>query len=202
MNAKYAQYDEESIFENIFSDKIGFLCDIGAADGIRYSNSRYLIEKGWSAFLIEPNPNSYEKLSNLYLENKKIKTECVCCYFEDKGIIDFYCDTYDGFGQISTMSYDFKSICEKMYEPKYVTHKVRCEKTSNVFARNLVPQKIDFLSIDCEGVDFEVLLGIDFSLYDISVLCIENRDHRIHDFMKSKKYSKIQVTEGNVFYAK
>lgn len=202
MKVKYAQYNEESIFENLFSNKIGFLCDIGAADGIRYSNSRYLIEKGWKAFLIEPNPNSYQRLRSLYEGNDRVTTIDVCCYCEDIGVINFYCDTYDGFGHISTMSEDFKSICENMYEPQYVTHKVKCEKTSNVFSRNLIPRKIDFLSIDCEGVDFEVLLGIDFSFYDIDVLCIENRDQRIHEFMDSKNYKKIQSTEGNVFYGK
>jgi hypothetical protein len=89
-----------------------------------------------------------------------------------------------------------------MYEPKYVTNKIECKKTSNVFMQNSVPYVIDFLSIDCEGVDFEVLLGIDFSLNDIGLVCIENRDPKIHDFMTQTGYKKVFITEGNVFYAK
>lgn len=197
-----AQYGEEAFIFDFFGDKIGFLCDIGAADGVRYSNSRSLLERGWSGLLVEPNKSSFLKLTELYRDNKSVILANVCCYKEDKGEIDFFCDTYDGFGQISTMSEEFKTRCETMYEPKYVTNKIECKKTSNVFMQNSVPYVIDFLSIDCEGVDFEVLLGIDFSLNDIGLVCIENRDPKIHDFMTQTGYKKVFITEGNVFYAK
>lgn len=202
MNKKYAQYGEDYILESLFANKTGFLCDIGAADGIRYSNSRYLIERGWSGLLIEPNPTNYKKLCDLYIDNSRIKIDNVCCYDKDAGNVDFYCDTYDGFGQISTMSYDFKNVCESIYKPNYVEHKISCLKTSSVFDRNSVPHKIDFLSVDCEGVDYEVLSGIDFSKHEIGLVCIENRDQRIHDFMTVNKYKKLCLTEGNVFYEK
>jgi len=100
------------------------------------------------------------------------------------------------------MSEEFKTRCETMYEPKYVINKIECKKTSNVFIQSGAPYVIDFLSIDCEGVDFEVLLGIDFSLNDIGLVCIENRDPRIHDFMMEAKYKKVFITDGNVFYGK
>ena len=199
---KYAQYGEEDFLISFFDKRIGFLCDIGAADGVRYSNSKYLIERGWSALLVEPNKSNFAKIAHLYSNNANVKVDNSCCFYEDRGIIDFYCDTYDGFGQISTMSDEFRDVCEKMYQPKYVIEKVSCLKTSSVLTRNSVPKNIDFVSIDCEGVDFEVLRGIDFSLHNIYLFCIENRDQKIHDFMNEKGYKKVHQTEGNVFYAK
>lgn len=198
----YSQYGEEIFLSNFFSNKIGFVCDIGAADGIRYSNSRKLIELGWSALLVEPNSTNFNKIQNLYENSDRVKTSKVCCYSHDCGLIDFYCDTYDGHGQISTMSTDFRDVCEKMYKPVYVLEKVNCRKTTNVFLENSVPSYIDFVSIDCEGVDYEVLCGIDFSLFDINLFCIENRDTRIHALLQENKYKQVFLTDGNVFYAK
>ena len=72
MNTRYAQYGEEDFLDVFFKDRIGYLCDIGAADGMRYSNSRSLLEKGWSGLLIEPNKSNFAKLVELYKENKSV----------------------------------------------------------------------------------------------------------------------------------
>jgi len=43
------------------------LCDIGAADGITFSNTKFFMEQsGWGGIFVEPNPPSYEKLRQLY----------------------------------------------------------------------------------------------------------------------------------------
>lgn len=75
---KYSQYDEEHILDFFFKKKKdGFVVDIGAADGVSNSNSRKLILDGWSGLLVEPNPNNYNKLVNLYNENDKDRKSVV-----------------------------------------------------------------------------------------------------------------------------
>ena len=69
---RYSQYNEEGFIDSFFKNKNnGFLVDIGAADGITNSNSRFLIEKGWGGILIEPNTKNFNKLQDLYKNNKK-----------------------------------------------------------------------------------------------------------------------------------
>jgi FkbM family methyltransferase len=196
-----SQYGEDNFILEFFGDKLGFLCDIGAADGLRYSNSRTLLSMGWEGLLIEPNKNSFAKLVELYSGNKSIHLLNACCYKEDKGEIDFFCDTYDGFGQISTMSDEFRQRCEEMYSPKYVAQKIRCMRTTDALLLFGIT-KIDFLSIDCEGVDLEVLQGIDMSKFDIKLICIEHRDPNIFSVMSDCGYARVHHTEGNDFYAK
>ena len=66
---RYSQFGEDSIIEKIFA-RIGaankWCCECGAADGIFFSNSRKLIEEGWSAVLIEADEQQYTKLRELY----------------------------------------------------------------------------------------------------------------------------------------
>ena len=59
----YSQGYEEIYLLNYFkNNNTGFLVDIGAADGINNSNSKKLIELGWSGLLVEPNKKNYNKL--------------------------------------------------------------------------------------------------------------------------------------------
>lgn len=71
----YSQFGEDGIIEAIFN-KIGtankWVMECGAADGIFFSNSRKLIEEGWSALLIEADEKQFEKLAQRYLENPRI----------------------------------------------------------------------------------------------------------------------------------
>lgn len=62
---RYSQYGEDGALEAVFG-KIGttnrWCIECGAGDGIRYSNTRKLIEEGWNAVLIEKDPAAYERL--------------------------------------------------------------------------------------------------------------------------------------------
>ena len=52
----YSQgYEQDFLIEYFNNKKNGLLVDIGAADGINNSNTRYLIENGWEGLLVEPN---------------------------------------------------------------------------------------------------------------------------------------------------
>lgn len=77
---KYSQFGEDGILEAIFA-RIGtanrWCCECGAADGIFFSNSRKLIEEGWSALLIEADDDLFEKLFNLYLREERVQTSCL-----------------------------------------------------------------------------------------------------------------------------
>ena len=70
----YSQYGEEKIIDNFFKGKRRGLCiDVGAADGIRFSNSRRLIESmDWAALLIEPHPTYFRQLVHLYKNNENV----------------------------------------------------------------------------------------------------------------------------------
>lgn len=80
MSRDYSQFGEQAqIFaalKEIEDRKIPFsrrVLDIGAHDGVTYSNSRALIESGWGATLVEPSPTPFLKLMDLYRGNDAVK---------------------------------------------------------------------------------------------------------------------------------
>lgn len=66
----YSQNNEQQIIDEYFNKAgiIGNVLDIGANDGITFSNSYHLIKnKGWYATLVEPSPRAFAKLHDLHL---------------------------------------------------------------------------------------------------------------------------------------
>jgi len=193
---KYCQYDEEVFLFNYFGNKKGFLVDIGAADGMRNSNSRKLIENGWKGLLVEPGEVNFKKITDLYKLDNNIILENCGCSFESKEVI-FYHDYNDDAHQISTFSLEQKNICLEIYYCTFLEKNVNLIKTSELFKKHCIT-KIDFMSIDTESYDENVLKGINFDEVEIELICIE-RDSNI---LTKSGYKKIHTNNGNIFYQK
>ena len=196
----YSQYFEQDYLISYFNDKKrGVLVDIGAADGINNSNTRYLIENGWEGILIEPNKKNYNKLLELYFDNKKIIVEnCGCSNKNVKGA-KFFIDKNDEFEQISTFSEEQYLSCKEYYQCDFVEDEVDIIKTSELFIKHDL-KYIDFISIDAEGYDSLIIDGIDFNNVVIDLFCIENINNDCINYLKKNGYTLIHETTGNKFY--
>lgn len=74
----YSQNGEDGILEAIF-ERIGtanqWCCECGAADGVFFSNTKRLIDAGWSAVLIEADAEQFKKLADLYADKQFVMGE-------------------------------------------------------------------------------------------------------------------------------
>lgn len=198
---KYAQYNEEEFLINYFKGvNNGTLVDIGAADGINNSNSRYLIELGWSGLLVEPNKKNFQKLIDLYSENKNIILENMGCSEKSIESAEFYIDQNDQYQQLSTFSSNQVLKCKKMYNCGFINDKIDLIKTSDLLLKHSL-NRIDFMSIDTESYDTNVIKGIDFFMCDIDLICVEDNDMELNLILKNNGYNIIHKT-SNIFYSK
>jgi FkbM family methyltransferase len=69
---KFSQNDEQDYICNYFNENEGFFLEIGAFDPKVFSNTRSLVERGWSGTYVEPSPICAEKFRIEYKENYKI----------------------------------------------------------------------------------------------------------------------------------
>ncbi len=202
----YSQYNEEELITNFFNSKEnGYVVDIGAVDGIVNSNSRYLISNlKWSGLLVEPNPTSFNLLQSLYSDNNNIKLENLAIFDKEIDSIEFhiYGDNLQD-SQGSTLSDIFKERATIQTGDKYrKTIFVKTKTLKNVFSDNNVPNKFDFLSVDCEGVDYHVLSSNDWNMFRPTLVCIEPslNVQQIDSLLKSNDYVFHGSTNGNIFY--
>lgn len=193
---KYSQYNEEILLNNFFGDYVGYLVEIGAADGIANSNSRMLIEKGWKGILVEPNIYNFKKLEYLYVYGDSIILENVGCSNETKES-KFYIDHNDEYHQISSFDLGWVENCKKTYGCSYEEVNMNLIKTSDLFQKHKI-KKVDFLSIDTEGLDEKVIQGINFDEIEITLICLEKKSEILVD----RGYEIFHETLGNTFYKK
>lgn len=199
----YSQYGEENVILSFFENKKkGKLVDIGAADGIKNSNSRCLIEQfDWTGILVEPHPTFYNQLEKLYANNKNIILKNIAVY-NKIGVMPFYAYGFDNHepAQVSTLSETFKDKVSTIYGDKYEKSiSVNVDTLENVLKENV---NCDFLSIDCEGVDMDVLHSNNWSKYRPSLICVEHSMsiNILDSYMLQCNYRFHNRTHGNSFY--
>jgi FkbM family methyltransferase len=211
---KYSQYNEESFLSDFFGEKKdGVVVEIGAAYVDKNSNSKLLIEKGWRSLLVEPNTIFFKKLKEHYKENQSVYLENVCAYSDDIDSVKFYefdRGDDDDARQVSTMDDCFRERVKRLYGDHYVQIETKAVKTSKLIEKYF--KHVDFLSIDTEGSDMNVILGIDFESVYISLLCHEsqnseqifdgelNVNEQIYNHLKNKGFQKVYENSGNIFY--
>lgn len=175
----YTQNDEEFFILEYFKDEVQenlTVLDIGANDGELISNSRRVILEGWSAILLEPSPKAFDRLYKLYEPNNKVKT-LNYGISESSGRFKFFESGSLGFNERDTALYS--SVVEN--ETKRWDGIVQYEETEADFftfeefikLENLLDTKIDFITIDAEGMDLSILKQINLDNISCRLLCIE-----------------------------
>lgn len=163
----YSQNNEQQVILDYFKDTKGSFLDIGAYDGVDLSNTRALSELGWSGVCVEPNPTVFEKLAYNYLGNKNVH-----CYELAVGTIDgefeMMCnDTY-----YSTLSETETKRWESNPSIQFVKELVEVV-TFETFLKNSKIKTFDFISLDAEGVDLDILKQIDLTKVGCKMICVE-----------------------------
>jgi FkbM family methyltransferase len=183
-----SQYDQDRfVNEHFFHDKQGgFFLDIGAHDGQTGSNS-YFFEKelGWEGICFEPLPHLFAQLREC--------RACACvnaCVSASQGLLPFlHVDSCDE--QLSGLAgtYDQRALNAVMYDISQLGGAIKMLQLPSVRLMAILEQHgithVDFLSLDTEGSELEILKTIDFSKIIIDVITVENNYNEtfIYDFL-------------------
>jgi FkbM family methyltransferase len=173
-----------------------FFVEIGANDGISQSNTKYLELYGnWRGILIEPIPSVFQKLkknrsAKNYFENS------ACCSFEyssnEMSLIyaNLMSITLDGQSDIVDRREhaEIGATTLNSGDETYLLT-VPALTMNSILNSNKAPKRINFLSLDVEGSELEVLKGIDFSEFTIEYICVESRNFDLIDsYLVQKGY--------------
>lgn len=158
------------------------IVDVGANDGFYASNSYPFIARGWRAVLIEPHPGAYAKLQKLHSGIANTVCLNIACA-ETAGERRLYFGLNSPGGSRSTLCTDdeFSRVRSQDFTL------VQVERLSTVLVTHAVPHQFGILSIDAEGLDYEVLLGLDLEVWRPRVIITEDyppTDGRKRDYLE------------------
>jgi len=196
----YGDYETDLAIQKYFdAGYVGTCIDIGAGIGTERSNTYYFEKKYWTCLCIEPNPNLYSHM-RMY---RRLALNIACGNYDKKGV-PFYVYTVNEDNQeaISSLVVDqrlvdsHKDIIKETQEIK-----VEVKKLDTVLSRINI-EKIDFLSIDTEGTELDVLMGFDLERWRPKLLVIENNfsDLQIKEYLSGFGYALSERLGVNDFY--
>ena len=174
----------------------GFFVELGANDGITQSNSLYFeLKRNWRGVLIEPSPHNFQKcVANRGLNNYIFCNACVGFEYKDKYVdmIDANLMSISNNLDLDLSNKKFHIEQAKKYlknNEKVCSYGAKSRTLNDILDEAKAPDIIDFLSLDVEGAELEVLKGINFSKYNFKYLLIEVRDlKRMQSFLKKYNY--------------
>jgi hypothetical protein len=200
----YSQEGEDMILRRFFEGKLnGFYVDVGAHHPIRFSNTYIFYKMGWRGINIDAAPGSMKLFNKIRKRDLNLEeailnsSEDVAYYVFDEPALNTFCE----------------NLAEKRHNKnncKVVgTVNMRPKKLFELLDEQLLPDcQIDFLNVDVEGLDLEVLMSNNWDKYRPKIVLVEqittsldelNRD-KIALFMKRKGYLPYSKTVNTVFY--
>jgi len=184
--------EKQLIWEFFGRKRDGFFVEVGANDPQCGSQTWLLEQNGWCGVLVEPQAALCEKLRR---ERKNSKVFQVACSGpEREGEAVLHIGAHNG---ISTL------------EPQIDSHGAQFIRTERVQITTLnkvlseaQAGKIDFLSIDVEGHEIEVMRGFDFEKYRPALILIEDgvRTWDKHRFLRRHGFKLVKRTTLNNWY--
>jgi FkbM family methyltransferase len=203
----YSQNNEQEIILDFFEGEIGRFLDIGANDGKTLSNTHQLALNGWSGNCIEPAPDAFARLTNLYKDNLKIDCHRVAIGLKTERK-DFYkSGTHLKKGDTALLSTLQKSETTKWQKTTdFEIIKVDCF-TWQDFYNTIQPIEFDFISIDAEGLDVMILRQMDLKVLNTRLLCIEHNSNvvikkQVNEICEKFGLKFLQSTYENLIYAR
>ena len=166
----FSQEGEDLLLKRIFEHKKnGFYIDVGAHHPFRFSNTYLFYKKGWKGINLDAMPNSmkiFEKYRprdiNLEIPVGKDGEKLVYYIFNEPAL-----NTFDKNRIEAIVSKSVYTLIREM--------EIQIRSLKSILDEYLPKgQNIDFMSIDVEGLDFEVLKSNDWKKYRPEILFVES----------------------------
>jgi FkbM family methyltransferase len=189
----YSQNKEEGVVGSLFGNKGRFL-DCGAFDGRTFSNTLRLYERGWKGVLIEPSPAAFAGLQRQYNGSERaILVNAAIA--KQSGQIDFFDAGGDA---VSSTETAHKEKWEKGYGSKFTKIKVTALTWLDIF--NMYGTDFDFVNLDTEGTNLELLREYPFIECTPACMCIEhdNKIPQMMEILRKHKYRIVYTSGENI----
>lgn len=203
----YSQEGEDMILRRIFEEKktVGFYVDVGAHHPKRFSNTYFLYKKGWVGINIDAMPGSMALFKKM--RPRDINLEIAIS--DKKQVLTYYVfnePALNGFSQTLSAERDRKGIYRIIDEIKLETSTL-----AEVLDTHLpIDIGIDFLSVDVEGLDLQVLKSNNWNKYKPKVILVESLslrsslsklcDCEVCEFLINNDYYLFAKTVNTLFF--
>ena len=190
------------VLEVLGFTELGFFVEIGAADGAKNSNT-YLLENefGWNGICIEPGIFYRESL----VQNRNCIIDFRCVYSKSGEMLTFLDSVVHELSTIKGYENLDNHIKVRENNSQY---KVQSVSLNDLLIEYDAPKTVDYISLDTEGSELDILEAFDFENWCVLVWTIEHNFTKnrsaIFSLMKSKGYKRVRddISDYDDWYIK
>lgn len=186
----YSQFAEDiSIIRHFPKDFKGFFVDVGCFHPVKYNNTFKLYKKGWRGINVDIDAIKIEGFNIMRPSDINI-TKAVS---DAPGTLTYWSNGF--YSLTGTLDAAFAEG-----KPGYVEKTVDTDTLTNIIDQTRhKDQRIDFLTVDAEGHDYEILSSLDFDRYSPRLIAVETHKERLEavekeqlfEFLRDKGYSMV-----------
>lgn len=199
----FSQAGQDRVIDRLLDGKRnGIFVDVGGYDGVTGSNTLFFeVFRNWTGILVEPSPTQ--------LKLAKSARKCPCLGFAVAGHSGDaqFMEVTSGYTQMSGFldSYADDLLIKVRDNPQHkeVMHDLAKKTLQSILDENNL-KKIDYLSLDVEGGEMDILTNFPFDNYDIDMFSIENNAQTtdLPQLMQSKGYDLVEFVGVDDIYRK
>lgn len=177
----------------------GYFVDIGAGDG-KFQSNTYLLEKNydWTGIVVEPNKSQYSKIllhRNCHFCNKIV-------YSESNLDLVFNETLHPYFSTIEEFSEADGHAINRTGPNSFQKYKVKSISLMDLLMLYKSPKIIDYLSLDTEGSELNILSKFNFNFYHIKMISVEHNftENRLKIFklLTANNFTRVHENLSNV----
>lgn len=201
----YSQNDEEQHILAAFTGRApGRFLDIGAHDGVIFSNTRALAELGWFGTLVEPSPAPFVKLMDNYWGRNGMNLAHVAIVPERSRML-----------ALADSRGDFVSTFDKSHERLWAAPGADGRegvKFQEIFVYGITfaelfrtfPGPYQFVNLDVEGINVELFRELPLREIGAEFVCVEYQDRlsAIEAHAAAQGFKRVHLTSENVLLAR
>lgn len=205
LNISFSQEGEDLVLHRLFGDKRnGFFIDIGAHHPYRFSNTYKFHLMGWKGINIDPLPGSMKLFDEKRPDDINLEIAILDTKGEDLKYFVFDEPALNTFDEVAAI----KLNTETHYK---IQNKINVEihRLDDILDKHLpINQNIDFISIDVEGFDLNVIKSNNWLKYRPKYVICESLSKTLEEdfkgeitvYMKSKNYNLKSKTVNSLIY--
>jgi FkbM family methyltransferase len=192
----YSQRGEDLLIDRALGrPAAGFYVDVGANDPRKLSNTKRFYDRGWTGCNIEPDPRRHEAFATSRPRDVNLQLGLA----GSAGSMRFHRFEPDYY---STFSAERARELTRAGAKLVATLDVRVETLADILRQHAQGRRIDFLSLDTEGLDLEILESNDWRQFRPRVICVESAaadesepaTASVATFLGSHGYARYAVT--------
>lgn len=167
----------------------GYFVEVGAADGLHLSNTHFLeTEMGWAGVVAEPNPRFHDRLA----ANRRCFISTKCVYSRSGETLEFLAAPLGEFSRIASIEPGDSHEETRRGQAQRIA--VDTISLNDLLTEAEAPRHIDYLSIDTEGSELEILSALDFERWTIDAITVEHNftplRAKLHELLTAKGYRR------------